>query len=617
MGSIVNWYFKERGTMQLKNTLNPKTASVKQRLYKAFKSYSEVTTGHGIYYVFEQTGNIVTQITWILIIFLFIILGFLFCKEAYEDWQNNPVLTTLETTGLKVEEIDFPAITLCNQQIKHYFHNVDLDSESRNIPDSRIPCWARQTDYDVVDDNNGTRKVTVKEESENTGCPDEFICLSSNDTCFYVDQAFKIDKTDLGLYCDSYDGVVFDITSMKDIQTIMDIQKIWNELNEFYVDLKIDEQELESYTSPYGISLRMNDTLGNCIAVNIKRTISFIRKKCSETLSLACISRKSCIAAVGMAQSLSWGYPCQITELSPTNQLILPQRIYHIQKYNSLIREEIDKFFRNLDQMKAFDELFQLLWFDKMPCFEVIEPIEKEEEVKGIQLSKRNCFFHDEKELKYFKDYTRNNCLFECDLEKGRRKTNCTPWYFPVLDKDINICDPWKTKAFIKAMDLDELICDCKSDCKETIYSTSFTSVPFRDCNYLNLDMSYLCDFESTDPPHIFAWDILNDESYNLIEKKYTSPLRDIDSSIQLDDFIKSSTEYNAYDKDIAILNFYFDKSAVLQYKRQRKLTTIKFLGQIGGILGLMLGFSIISFIELAYWVLYKFIFANVFYSCE
>ncbi|CAB4057081.1 ASICN [Lepeophtheirus salmonis] len=235
--------------MQLKNTLNPKTASVKQRLYKAFKSYSEVTTGHGIYYVFEQTGNIVTQITWILIIFLFIILGFLFCKEAYEDWQNNPVLTTLEITGLKVEEIDFPAITLCNQG---------------NLKDIRH---------------------------------------------------LKLIKTDLGLYCDSYDGVVFDITSMKDIQTIMDIQKIWNELNEFYVDLKIDEQELESYTSPYGISLRMNDTLGNCIAVNIKRTISFIRKKCSETLSLACISRKSCIAAVGMTQSLSWGYPCQITEL--------------------------------------------------------------------------------------------------------------------------------------------------------------------------------------------------------------------------------------------------------------------------------------------------------------
>jgi hypothetical protein len=32
------------------------------------------------------------------------------------EWQNNPVLITLETTDLPVEEIPFPAITICPEK---------------------------------------------------------------------------------------------------------------------------------------------------------------------------------------------------------------------------------------------------------------------------------------------------------------------------------------------------------------------------------------------------------------------------------------------------------------------------------------------------------------------
>ena len=35
--------------------------------------------------------------------------------QAYETWQDNPVLTSLHTTGLPISEIDFPAITICGQ----------------------------------------------------------------------------------------------------------------------------------------------------------------------------------------------------------------------------------------------------------------------------------------------------------------------------------------------------------------------------------------------------------------------------------------------------------------------------------------------------------------------
>ena len=33
----------------------------------------------------------------------------------YEEWENNPVLTTIGTTGLPIEKLKFPSITICGQ----------------------------------------------------------------------------------------------------------------------------------------------------------------------------------------------------------------------------------------------------------------------------------------------------------------------------------------------------------------------------------------------------------------------------------------------------------------------------------------------------------------------
>jgi uncharacterized membrane protein len=64
--------------------------------------------------------------------------------------------------------------------------------------------------------------------------------------------------------------------------------------------------------------------------------------------------------------------------------------------------------------------------------------------------------------------------------------------------------------------------------------------------------------------------------------------------------------DYHAYERDIAIAHFYFDSSTIFQYSRQNRLTLTAFISQIGGVLGLCIGFSIVSLVELAYWFLYR-----------
>ena len=40
-------------------------------------------------------------------------LGFYLIFKAYDNWKQNPVMTSVQTTALPIEAIEFPAITIC------------------------------------------------------------------------------------------------------------------------------------------------------------------------------------------------------------------------------------------------------------------------------------------------------------------------------------------------------------------------------------------------------------------------------------------------------------------------------------------------------------------------
>ena len=78
-------------------------------------------------------------------------------------------------------------------------------------------------------------------------------------------------------------------------------------------------------------------------------------------------------------------------------------------------------------------------------------------------------------------------------------------------------------------------------------------------------------------------------------ERFYSSTLKDGDL------FSQADNSYDAYDKDIALLHIYFKRSTVFQLGSQPTMTWIDFLSQVGGLLGLCIGISIVTFIELVW----------------
>ena len=83
--------------------------------FRTLKEYSSSSTTHGIAYVFEDKTLRFERVLWIAVIFVAIYIGVSFSISAYVEWQADPVLTSVGTTGYPIEKVEFPSITICAQ----------------------------------------------------------------------------------------------------------------------------------------------------------------------------------------------------------------------------------------------------------------------------------------------------------------------------------------------------------------------------------------------------------------------------------------------------------------------------------------------------------------------
>jgi len=132
----------------------------------------------------------------------------------------------------------------------------------------------------------------------------------------------------------------------------------------------------------------------------------------------------------------------------------------------------------------------------------------------------------------------------------------------------------------------------------------------FRGCDDLNFGVSNFCKLDSkfdskfddkTIPdPQIWAEQIIDQfdtaqYDYNIMSnKREYSPKGGILNI--------TSKEYDAFEDDIAVVSIFFEPSAIFLYGSKPSQTWLDFFSSIGGLLGLCIGFSIITVIEL-FWL--------------
>ena len=111
-------------------------------IHSTLCEFANATTVHGLAYVFDKTIKAIDTVFWFIAVCFGTGLAIYMSIDAWNEWKSSPVLTSIRSTGLPLQNISFPAITICSQGlIKVSFSGFLLNQISsflRNFKDENI-----------------------------------------------------------------------------------------------------------------------------------------------------------------------------------------------------------------------------------------------------------------------------------------------------------------------------------------------------------------------------------------------------------------------------------------------------------------------------------------------
>ncbi|XP_057371714.1 pickpocket protein 28-like isoform X2 [Daphnia carinata] len=186
--------------------------------------------------------------------------------------------------------------------------------------------------------------------------------------------------------------------------------------------------------------------------------------------------------------------------------------------------------------------------------------------VQAVSFERRQCYVDGEGSLRYSQNvnYTRSSCLFECRAEKILEACHCLP-YFIKVSIPAPTCKlqayPCVTSVYVQAIFTAPVTanCMCPANCKDQWFTTEISSAPLSPTG-----------FPAT-------------RTFKRISKN-----KNMDAN---------------YSVKLIGLRVFFKYNAGESFSMDAPFGNKELLASVGGILGLCLGFSIISAIELCYFL--------------
>ncbi|XP_058826840.1 pickpocket protein 28-like [Topomyia yanbarensis] len=194
--------------------------------------------------------------------------------------------------------------------------------------------------------------------------------------------------------------------------------------------------------------------------------------------------------------------------------------------------------------------------------------------LRSYSPKRRQCYFSWERELKFFRIYSQSNCELECITNFTLKICGCVKFSMP-RSNGTRMCSTWEMKCVLGAQP--KLL---KKYAQQRLKNLGNFAVP---CNCIPSCTALLYDAEITQSTYDFQ---------RTLELRYAPiwpPIRDFISK-----------------KQISKLGIYFKEAMFLSSKRNEVYGTIDFVANCGGILGLCLGISLFSLVELLYYCLVR-----------
>lgn len=180
--------------------------------------------------------------------------------------------------------------------------------------------------------------------------------------------------------------------------------------------------------------------------------------------------------------------------------------------------------------------------------------------IRRVPIEIRQCIFEGENTLKFFKSYSKKNCEMECEADLVDEACGCVMHFMPRATEDTVICERSEYACYEKIKlkidsSKEDYLCECLPGCSEINYKISLSSAKIGN------------------------------------------------GSFAISDHELGKMDSNFVHENIALIHLFLMHSSFRSFTKEELMGFTDFLSNTGGLLGLFMGFSVISLIEIMYFL--------------
>uniref|UniRef100_A0A1B0BH49 Uncharacterized protein n=1 Tax=Glossina palpalis gambiensis TaxID=67801 RepID=A0A1B0BH49_9MUSC len=516
--------------------------------WDAFKGllaeYSKSTSIHGIRYIFEIHRPFYEKIYWIVLMLISLYFATSLIRESYLKWMDSPVIVGFDETLVPVHKIPFPTITIC-PEIKMETEVFDFANISQQIW-SEIEKYQQFENLSNITDDDLQRFVATLQTCESEvfdrfapympknlifDVPQNLLDLAVrtnvtmlfgkwNGRFYFCSNLFKYVLTDEGV-CYQFNG--------------LDVEDMYRELD--YIP-QADRTKIDYNNYFDGELPPFNNITGAWSLDN---------------------------GYVGQGFN---SYPQRMVLTSARNGLfVILNGFEHNFDYSCRNFKQGYKVFLNSPESIPLTTGNYILVPHNDEVLVSIIPhyVMSAKNLHDIEPKKRQCFFNDERYLRYFKSYSQNNCQIECLVNYTISKCGCVKYWMP------------KPTA-IPFCSLEDVFCYTNAEEEMILKIQNQTNEKIKDDN-----VKVMCDCMPS--CNSLDYDFEISASYYNMEKT----------------IIAWRETYEYSDSRTARLIVYFREPQFTAIKRTIMFSISTLIANCGGIFGLFMGISSLSIIEFVY----------------
>ncbi|XP_037826361.1 pickpocket protein 28-like [Lucilia sericata] len=423
-----------------------------------FKEYSKKTSVHGLNYIFEIHRPIYEKLYWIIALLVSQYLAIYYMWETYDKWSNTPVILGFDETLVDISTIPFPAITICPENKR--------DMTNSQFPETSTLIWS-----EIVEYGDFQNRLNISEKQEHR-------FLSTLQTC---------DQEVIARFAPYIKNNI----NMNVAQTLLDIVHDTNTTItacEWKTVLDFSCRILKKMITEEGVCFQFNGLRHQ----DMYKKIEYINYK-DELENDINVTGSWSLDDGYQGQGYN-AYPLRSILPSVRNGFRLELATFgkHIDYLCGTYKQGYKVFLNSPDSIALTRGNYILVPKSKDVMITVVPQfIKSQDNLMDYPVEKRQCYFNKERNLRFFKFYTQNNCQTECLTNYTIAKCGCARFWMP-RPLDVPICDLTKLTCYTNAAhDLEllianqtarktkdhkvQIICDCIPACNSLEYNFEIT----------------------------------------------------------------------------------------------------------------------------------------------